>query len=258
MFAPIWSARRHPIYRLIEIADEEQWLRLKPEVRKLIQERTVISRSKLSNQHQGHDAILEEINKTLKSLIPSTPSQRHWEIAARNCTKFERLRTNLFNVIGYSESEIYRPRTRPSFITESNRFRVQIRKTQFVNPNVSNRVFRDISREWILSEEMKKFSEIARMKRVDFLKARRIKKTALDAWRPIPVTSEEADRQKNENLLTKSQLLSIINSLTPLLSDIEQSRFRSLSSQSRDSLMNILQEVRNILSDKIINTNKEE
>jgi len=197
MFAPIWSARRHPIYRLIEIADEEQWLRLKPEVRKLIQERTVISRSKLSNQHQGHDAILEEINKTLKSLIPSTPSQRHWEIAARNCTKFERLRTNLFNVIGYSESEIYRPRTRPSFITESNRFRVQIRKTQFVNPNVSNRVFRDISREWILSEEMKKFSEIARMKRVDFLKARRIKKTSLDAWRPIPVTSEEADRQKN-------------------------------------------------------------
>jgi len=101
---------------------------------------------------------------------------------------------------------------------------------------------------------MKKFSEIARMKRVDFLKARRIKKTSLDAWRPIP----EADRQKNENLLTKSQLLSIINSLTPLLSDIEQSRFRSLSSQSRDSLMNILQEVRNILSDKIINTNKEE
>jgi len=214
----------------------------------------VISRSKLSNQHQGHDAILEEINKTLKSLIPSTPSQRHWEIAARNCTKFERLRTNLFNVIGYSENEIYRPRTRlrPSFIAESNQFRVQIRKTQFVNPNVSNRVFRDIGREWILSKEMKKFSEIARMKRVDFLKARRIKKTSLDAWRPIPVTSEEADRQKNENLLTKSQLLSIINSLTPLLSDIEQSRFRSLSSQSRDSLMNTLQEVRNILSETLL------
>ena len=74
MFAPIWSARCHPIYRLIEVAVEEQWLRLKPEVRKLIQERIVISRSKLSNQHQGHDAIL---NKTLKLLIPSVPSQRH-------------------------------------------------------------------------------------------------------------------------------------------------------------------------------------
>ncbi len=26
IFAPIWSARRHPIYRLIEITDEEQML----------------------------------------------------------------------------------------------------------------------------------------------------------------------------------------------------------------------------------------
>src|SRR5437763_1471598 len=87
-FAPIWSARRHPIYRLIELADEEQRLRLRPEIDKLIQERIVTSRSKLSDQHQGHDAILEEINKTLKSLVPSIPSQRHWDIAARNYTKF--------------------------------------------------------------------------------------------------------------------------------------------------------------------------
>jgi hypothetical protein len=108
MFAPIWSARRHPIYRLIEIADEEQRLRLKPEINKLVQERVVTSRSKLSNQHQGHDAILEEINKQLKSLVPSIPLQRHWEIAARNCTKFVKLRNNLFNMIGYSESESYR------------------------------------------------------------------------------------------------------------------------------------------------------
>jgi len=33
-FAPIWSARRHPIYRLIEIAYEEQRLRLRPEIDK--------------------------------------------------------------------------------------------------------------------------------------------------------------------------------------------------------------------------------
>ena len=149
---------------MIEIADEEQRLRLKPEIHDLIQEKIVTSRSK---QHQGHDAILEEINKTLKSLIPSTPSQRYWEIAARNCTKFEKLRTNLFNVIGYSESEPRGPRTRPNFIAESNRFRVQIRKTQFVNPNVSDRVFHDISGESILSEEMKSFTEIARTKRID-------------------------------------------------------------------------------------------
>jgi hypothetical protein len=260
MFAPIWSARRHPIYRTIEMADEEQMLRLKPEVRKLIQERVVTSRSKLPNQHQGHDAILEEINKDLKSLIPSVPSQRHWEIAARNCTKFVTLRTKLLHVIGYAETETHRPRTRPSFIAESYRFRVRIRKTQFVNPNACNRVFHDISGEWILTEEMKRFSEIARTKRIECIKARLMKNTSVGAWRPIPVTREEADLQKAESLLTKAQLLSIINSLTPLLGDLERSRFRNLASKSRDDLKNILDDVRNILSssENIVNDNKEE
>jgi len=72
---------------------------LRPEIYKLIQERIVASRSKLSNQHQGHDAILEEINKTLKFLVPAIPSQRHWEITASNYTKLLKLRINLFNVI---------------------------------------------------------------------------------------------------------------------------------------------------------------
>ena len=254
-FAPIWSARRHPIYRLIELADEEQRLRLRPEIDKLIQERIVTSRSKLSDQHQGHDAILEEINKTLKSLVPSIPSQRHWDIAARNYTKFLKLRTNLFNVIGYAESETRRPRMRPSFIAESQRFRVRIRKTQFVNPNADNRVFQDISGEWMLSEEMKRFGEIAHTKRIDFIKAKLTKETLLGFWQPIPIIREEADHQKTESLLTKSQILSIINSLTPSLSDSERFRFRGLSNKSRDDLVNSLQEIRNILSENSISTN---
>src|SRR5690242_3111140 len=105
---------------------------------------------------------MEEINKTLKSLVPAIPSQRHWEIAARNYTKFLKLRANLFNIIGYNESEMHGPRIRPSFTAE---FRVRIRQTEFVNPNVNSRIFQDISGEWMLSEEMKRFGEIAHMKR---------------------------------------------------------------------------------------------
>lgn len=88
IFAPIWSARRHPIYRLIELTDEEQFLRLHPEIRQLIEKNSVISRSGWSNQHQGLDAIIEEVNKALKTLIPPVPTQKHWEIAARNCIDF--------------------------------------------------------------------------------------------------------------------------------------------------------------------------
>ena len=52
-------------------------LKLKPEIYNLIQENMVISRSGLLDQLQGLDAILEEINKALKSLIPPVPSQHH-------------------------------------------------------------------------------------------------------------------------------------------------------------------------------------
>ena len=104
--------------------------------------------------------------------------------------------TNLFNIIGFSESKTHGPRTCPNFIAKSYRFRVQIRKTQFVNPNVSNRIFQNMSGDWTLSEEMKRFSEIASMKRIEFIKAKLIKKTSLDIWHPIPIIREEADLKR--------------------------------------------------------------
>jgi len=84
VFSPIWSARRHPIYRLIEVADEVQLMQLHPDIRRIIEENCVVSRSGIYEQHQGLDAIMEEVNKTLKTLIPPVPQYRHWKIAARN------------------------------------------------------------------------------------------------------------------------------------------------------------------------------
>jgi len=63
-------------------------MRLHPDIRDLMEKNSVVSRSGLFNQHQGLDAILEEINKALKTLIPPVPQIRHWEVAARNCKKF--------------------------------------------------------------------------------------------------------------------------------------------------------------------------
>jgi len=88
IFSPVWSARRHPIYRMIDIADEVQLMQLDLTIRDIIEKNSVVSRSGCFNQHQGLDAVLEEINKTLKTLIPPIPQARHWEIAARNCKKF--------------------------------------------------------------------------------------------------------------------------------------------------------------------------
>ena len=74
-------------------------MRLHPEVQQLIEQNSVVSRSGWSNQHQGLDAILEEINKALKALVPPVPTQRHWEIAARNCMKF--IKVNIISTFYY-------------------------------------------------------------------------------------------------------------------------------------------------------------
>ncbi|RHZ76665.1 hypothetical protein Glove_194g90 [Diversispora epigaea] len=123
---------------------------------------------------------------------------------------------------------------------------------QFINPNASNRMFQNISGESILSEELKNFTEIARRKRIEFIGEKLSKKTS---WHPIPITCEEANLQKSESSLTKSQILSIINSLIPSLDDSDRLRFRSLSNKSHDELMNILQKIRNLLAESS-NTNK--
>ena len=97
-FSPVWSGRRHPIYCLIEVADEVQLMRLNLTIRNIIESNNVVSWSGLLNQHQGLDAVLEEINKTLKTLIPPIPQMRHWKIAARNCKKFLQVIKSVYSI----------------------------------------------------------------------------------------------------------------------------------------------------------------
>jgi hypothetical protein len=75
--------------------------KLKSPIHDMIEKYCVISRSGYKNQHQGLDAILEEINKTLKSLVPPVPSQHHWEIAARNCMNFMKVINKFIIVLKY-------------------------------------------------------------------------------------------------------------------------------------------------------------
>ncbi|RHZ72117.1 hypothetical protein Glove_246g10 [Diversispora epigaea] len=64
----IWAA---------EVFDEVQLMRLQPEIRDIVEKNSVVSRSGIYEQHQGLDAILEEINKILKTLIPPIPQHCH-------------------------------------------------------------------------------------------------------------------------------------------------------------------------------------
>ncbi|CAG8825954.1 39778_t:CDS:2, partial [Gigaspora margarita] len=104
-------------------------------------------------------------------------------------------------------------------IFESCRFRVKIRKTKFLNPNNDN--FQSINSEWKLSEEMKKFSELAQAKRIEFIQKVLINKNLTKTWHPISITTEEADFQKSEKSLTRQEILTIIKSLISYLNDVD-------------------------------------
>ncbi|CAG8648988.1 4591_t:CDS:2 [Cetraspora pellucida] len=111
--------------------------------------------------------------------------------------------------------------------------------------------------ELTLSEQMIRFSEIASTKRNEFIKATLIKKTPLGIWHPIPITCDEAELQKSEGSLKKSEILSIIISLISSLGDLDRPRFRGLSNKSHEELVNILQEVKNILAENNISVSEE-
>ncbi len=87
-----------------------------------------------------------------------------------------KLCTNFFNIIGFFENETHGFCTHSNFIAESYQFWVQIRKTQFVNPNGNNCIFQNMSEDWTLSKEIKRFSKIASIKRIEFIKVKLIKK----------------------------------------------------------------------------------
>ncbi|CAG8610741.1 10039_t:CDS:2 [Diversispora eburnea] len=72
----------------------------------LMKKNYVISKSGIYEQHQGLDAILEEVNKNLKTLIPPVPQYHHWIIAA-----LFSLEITLLKIIGYNDYQTIGPRT---------------------------------------------------------------------------------------------------------------------------------------------------
>ncbi|CAG8685764.1 5703_t:CDS:2, partial [Scutellospora calospora] len=200
-FSPIWSARRHPIYRLIEVADEIQLMRLHSEIREVVEKNCVISRSGIYNQHQGLDAIIEEINKTLKALIPPIPQDRHWKIAARNCKKF-------FEGQELDQSQL-----------QNVRFCALLRGFNFVNSVNSRTICRSLGEECELDKNLKNFTNFAKLARKNFIIETFIDKNNTSQFRVIPITKQEAKVQENEKNMTKNSILLKIDTLLEQLGE---------------------------------------
>ncbi|GBB93106.1 hypothetical protein RclHR1_02110005 [Rhizophagus clarus] len=189
-------------------------MRLHPTIRDLVEKNSVISRSGLINQHQGLDAILEEVNKALKTLIPSVLQQHHWEIAAHNCKKFLQLHNNFFKIIGYNDAQANSPRTHPESVTEYQRFQVYLRKLNFLN-----------------------LMEV----KTDF-------KSLVPSFRPIPITQQEAIAQKDESKMTRIEILRKLESFLELMSESIRKQYCGIGFKKKNELLTILQVIQNLQS----------
>jgi hypothetical protein len=152
----------------------------------------------------------------------------------------------LFATIGYSDQESTGPRSKPSFEKESQRFRVELRKKDFLNPSKLDPVFESLDGSNKLSECMKSFSSMAQSRRRNYINEK-LNSNGLPerSFHPIPVTSEEEEKYLGEQSMTKKELLNVIHTLIGSLNEKNRPQFKNLSSKKKDDLLLILQEVKN-------------
>ncbi|KAF0547920.1 hypothetical protein F8M41_000269 [Gigaspora margarita] len=234
---------RHPIYRLIEVADEIHLMQLYPEIHDIIEKNCVVSYSGIYEQHQGLDAIIEEANKALKTLIHPVPQQRHWKIAARNYKKFIKLRNNLFRTIGYNDQQSV-PRTRPDSTMECQRFCALLRSLEFVNPINTQTVCQSLGREFELAENLKNFTQFAKEARQKFITEVFINKSKPSFFKPIPITKKEAISQNSEENMPNNEILAKIETFLEQLGENARKNYPRLKSKNKSELLIILQELR--------------
>ena len=160
------------------------------------------------------------------------------------------MRHTLFNTIGHTDNESSGSRPCPDFTLESQRFRVQLRKFEFFNFRKNNRSFESLGGEYVLSEQLKNFSDLACERRIAFINNTFKDNTPISLLRPIPITAQEAAAAINEENMTKGELLMVINSLLNSLNNSNRPRYRGLQQKTRSQLRDILQSIRDLKNDQ--------
>lgn len=133
---------------------------------------------------------------------------------------------------------------------ESQRFRVQLRRFEFFNPRNNNNSFESLGGEYLLSEQLKNFSDLACERRIEFINNTFKDNKPISLLRPIPITTQEAAAATNEENMTKGELLTIINSLLNSLNDSNRPKYRGLQQKTRNQLRDILQSIKDLKNDQ--------
>ncbi|RIB25522.1 hypothetical protein C2G38_2165677 [Gigaspora rosea] len=221
VFSPVWLARRHPIYHLIDASDEVQLMQL--------------------------DSTIQEFNKVLKSLIPPIPQERHWKVAARNCKKFLQLRNNFFRSIGYNDSQTTGPRTRPESISKCQRFRIRLKKDNFVSPLESRTICKNLGGQE-LSSKLTEFTTLAKQAQKESVTKVFCDNSSDSFCRPIPITKQEETAQGEESNMTRPEIIRKIEAFLEQMNESIQKQYCGFKRKRLNELFIVLEEVRSLFN----------
>ena len=89
LFAPVFFARNHPKYRLLEVADLADRMRYPSIVKEHVERSESFSVSGDCTKGESADFVLENQNKSIKQWVSAHPDVRQW---SRSCNNQDNLR----------------------------------------------------------------------------------------------------------------------------------------------------------------------
>jgi hypothetical protein len=130
------------------------------------------------------------------------------------------------------------PRTQPESTIECQNFRIHLRSLEFVNQDLE---------DYDLNANLKNFTYLAKQARQNFIKEVFMNKNRSFLFRPIPITNQEAEAQKNEKNMTNGEILVKIETLLGRIRESTPKKYPGLRSKKKEELLEILAEVKSLV-----------
>ena len=225
VFAKLWSARNHPLYRELEMSDSISFARMPQQVRDFVCKTWSINTSGIPGTGEGPDFKLEEKNKVIQNWVPSVPYGPDWVRACANEASLSELRKKVFHDIGIKDSQHKEVRQESNLDAEVKKFRTSLRKAEYVSKPKARPTVVSLDGA-VLDKDLVKLCGLAREKRSKFFDAyinyeasRNVTRTGVPfKEEPVFVTTQERDQF---NSIENKSISDIKTMITEKLAQIE-------------------------------------
>ena len=83
-FSKVWSARNHPLYKELEMADSVALVRMPKEILQFVHKTLSLNIPGKPYTEEGADFCLEKVNHVIQQWLPKVPSGNDWQMVCNN------------------------------------------------------------------------------------------------------------------------------------------------------------------------------